>query len=769
AISLNAVQAGDILRELLEKTQQQSEELEAQQEELRITNEELFKQTQLLQASEEELRVQQEELKQANVELEEKAGLLEEQNKAIDQAREAIELKAGELEMTSKYKSEFLANMSHELRTPLNSILILAKMLSENKHGRLSADEIKYSTVIHNAGNDLLTLINDILDLSKIEAGKIDLNIERFDIGLMENDLKLLFAEVARTKKIEYSITIGPNAPSHMVSDRMRVEQIVKNLLSNAFKFTSAAGEVSVFIDRASTDVSLNHEKLRAGVNIAISVKDSGIGISKEKQKLIFEAFQQEDGSTSRKYGGTGLGLSISRELASILGGEIQVQSTPGEGSTFTLYLPVELEAKEEIDGDEPKTTAIPARVERARPAPAPAPVKLSENTILIVEDDPTFSDIVKDYAEKSGFVALTAFDGETGLEMAEKHLPKAIILDIKLPGMDGWGVLKKLKSNPKTHHIPVHIMSAMDGMDGKAQKLGAIDFLKKPIEASRLEEVFRELHGDDSKIRAVLIVEDQQLQSDNLKRMLETRKVEVKQAFTGAEAEQLLTTQHFDCIILDLKLPDVDGMDLLNTIKSQEKYQGIPVVINTAHDLSKEELAGIMKHSNAMIMKSGKSDERLLDEVNLFFNKIKSDSPKPGTQKTEYVPVSQDNSLRGKSILLVDDDMRNVFALSTALQSCDMEVIIAGNGIEAIEKLGENAKTDLVLMDIMMPEMDGYEAMREIRKNNKWSKLPIIALTAKAMKNDREKCIEAGASDYISKPVDIEKLLSLMRVWISR
>ncbi len=770
-ITLTAAQAGEKLRELFEKTQQQAEELEAQQEELRITNEELYKQTQLLQASEEELRVQQEELKQANVELEEKARLLEEQNKAIDQAREAIVLKADELELTSKYKSEFLANMSHELRTPLNSILILARMLSENKHQHMTDDEIKYATVIYNAGNDLLTLINDILDLSKIEAGKIDLSIEEFELAQVKVDLNLLFAEVARTKKINFAIEINENTPKHMVSDRLRVEQILKNLLSNAFKFTSPAGEVSVLIARAPSSVKLKHEKLQKGINIAVSVKDSGIGISLEKQKLIFEAFQQADGSTSRKYGGTGLGLSISRELASILGGEIQVESVPGQGSVFTLYLPSEIEAVETINAEseeleETSVSAVALPVNSGTTAPL---TDFSEDTILIVEDDVVFSDIVRDYAEKSGFHVLTAFDGISGLDMAKQYLPKAIILDIKLPGMDGWAVLKNLKSDSSTHHIPVHIMSAMDGMDGKAQKLGAINFLKKPIDADRLETVFMELHNDLGKIKNVLIIEDQELQSDNLKKLLNDQQVEVMQAYTGAQAMVMLAESNFDCIILDLKLPDVDGVELLDKIKGIDRYNKIPIVINTSMDLSRETLAKVMKHSNAMVVKSGKSDERLLDEVNLFFNKIRTE-PTPVKSKHPSAPTSDiDKSLRGKTVLLVDDDMRNVFALSAALQSHELNVLIAGNGLEALSKLKASDSIDIVLMDIMMPEMDGYEAMQEIRKNKKWTSLPIIALTAKAMKNDREKCIEAGASDYISKPVDVNKLLSLMRVWISR
>lgn len=775
-ITLNALEASDKLKELLEKSQQQSEELEAQQEELRITNEELHKQTQLLQASEEELRVQQEELQQANVELEEKAAQLEETNKTVEQAREAIAIKAGELELTGKYKSEFLANMSHELRTPLNSILILAKMLSENKHQHLNDEEVKYASVIHNAGNDLLTLINDILDLSKIESGKIDLNIERFELKEVEADLKLLFDEVANNKKIEFGVNIAEDAPFSMVSDRLRFEQIIRNLLSNAFKFTSPGGGVSVNLGKPAKNIVLKHDKLQGVPVLAIGVKDSGIGIPPDKQKLIFEAFQQADGSTSRKYGGTGLGLSISRELASILGGEIQVESTPGVGSTFTLFIPVELENRAPLIAPEPKPVVLATESAATEEELEPVQVEPSEDTILVVEDDVNFSDIVKSYAENSGFKVLTAYDGKTGLELARTRLPQAIILDIKLPEMDGWTVLRKLKSDPNTREIPVHIMSAMDGEDDKAQKLGALNFLKKPVQAEKLQEVFGALHAElVGKIKSVLVIEDQEIHSEILRKMLADQGVEVRQAFTGAEAEELLNTYQFDCLILDLKLPDIDGVELLDKIKKNDKYRNLPVVINTAMEMNQAMLSRVMKHSNAMIMKSGKSDERLLDEVNLFFNKIKADAAKPAPQSSRRIePVKpkgsqMDQSLKNKKILLVDDDMRNVFALSAALQGFDLEVTIAGNGREAIEKLKENDKIDLVLMDIMMPEMDGYQAMTEIRKEKKWANLPIIALTAKAMKNDREKCIEAGASDYISKPVDVEKLLSLIRVWMSR
>ncbi len=767
-------------QELFEKTQQQAEELESQHEELRTTNDELIRKTKLLQASEEELRVQQEELRQINSELEEKAEMLAERNRAVDQAHEAISLKAKELEQTSKYKSEFLANMSHELRTPLNSILILARILSENKQANLNDEQIKYSSVIHNAGSDLLTLINDILDLSKIESGKIDLTIENVLQGDIQCDIELLFKEVANNKKVNFSYNIDEAIPEVLVSDRVRIEQILKNLLSNAFKFTPENGSVTVDLTVAPTEIEFNHpalQNLRSEGEpvLAFSVTDTGIGIPEDKQALIFEAFKQADGSTSRKYGGTGLGLSISRELSNILGGEIKVTSVPGKGSTFTLYLPVN-------HSHAPTPELVPERASIPKipiASPTHTPVIKSKDkkgqTMLIVEDDPLFAEILVNYAKERGFTPLLAKQGDTGLELALEHLPDAIVLDIMLPVMDGWTILKRLKEDPKTRDIPVHMMSAADEKQLKAVSEGAIGFLKKPIAKEKLDEAFDLLGGIGTSIlNKVLIIEDHEIQSDDLKNQLLGKKVHVEQAFNGEDAMKLLAENNdFDCIILDLNLPDISGLDLLDKIKEQEGLGQIPVVINTAMELDQDRLARVMRHTHAMVLKNNKSNERLLDEVHLFMNRVKSD-----TQPKDFTPRSLEGgakntatlegALKNKLVLVVDDDMRNIFALTSALQAYDLKIEIANNGVEALKKLEENPETHLVLMDIMMPEMDGYEAMSEIRKQNRFKKLPIIALTAKAMKNDREKCIEAGANDYISKPVDIDKLLSLMRVWLS-
>ncbi|MET4139100.1 response regulator [Pedobacter sp. UYP1] len=773
-VGINSAVARAQLRDLFLQTQQQAEELESQQEELRTTNEELIHKSEELQASEEELRVQQEELRQTNAELEEKASLLEERNISVNEAREAMSLKAEELEVSSKYKSEFLANMSHELRTPLNSILILARILKENRPENLNEEQLKYAGVIHNAGSDLLTLINDILDLSKIESGKVDLDIEPVRPQEVKQNMESLFTEIARSKKIAYQITLGQGLPERFMTDLSRAEQIIKNLLSNAFKFTPENGEIKLEIDLADDQLKYYSEHLKNSNQqiISFSVKDSGIGIPEDKQKLIFEAFKQADGTTSRKYGGTGLGLSISKELANILGGEIQVNSGPGIGSCFTLYLPVT--HQNQFTEPEPAPNPEPVVMPFISEEPVLAPVnKNRKQTLLIVEDDLVFADVLKDYAIEKGFEPLLAHSGNVGLEMAIKELPDAIILDVMLPVMDGWSILKRLKDNPQTKHIPIHMMSAGEVKGERALKEGAIGFLKKPIEKDQLDHAFSVLNSGHIlyNFQTVLIIEDHELQSLAVKEQLVEKGIEVAQAFTGQEALDMLEHQTFDCIILDLNLPDTSGFDLLDKIKTQDRFTHIPVIINTAMELDQDKIAHIMKYSEAMVLKSNKSNDRLIDEVSLFMNKLKKQdnfqTTAKGSSKNKTVSTIE-KVLKDKTILITDDDMRNIFALSSALQVYDINIVIANNGREAIEKLEETANIDLVLMDIMMPEMDGYEAMRTIREKREYKKLPIIALTAKAMKNDREKCIEAGANDYIAKPVDIDQLLSMLRVWLS-
>lgn len=758
-VAINTAQSREMLQTLVEETQLQAEELEAQQEELRVTNDELMNKTQMLQSSEEELRVQQEELKEINFELEEKARLLEEKNQVIEDAREAIVLKMQQLEQSGKYKSEFLANMSHELRTPLNSILILARILKDNKNQNLSEEEAKYANVIFKAGNDLLTLINDILDLAKIESGKVEFNFEDIEIEEISEDLSQLFSEVAKNKDIKYAINIEKSLPKKILTDKIRVEQILKNLLSNAFKFTPKEGSVTVgFI------------YLEASNQIKIDVTDTGIGIPEEKLGLIFEAFQQADGSTSREYGGTGLGLSICRELAQRMNGEITVRSEVGKGSTFSLTIPIENKSEIEHTDTEKLVGRMLVESKNEQPKVKTQPVvntKLAHEKplLLIVEDDIVFNDFLKDYGINKGFEVLQVFDGESAIAEAINKKPDAILLDIMLPGIDGWKVLKRLKSEEATEFIPVHMMSAGDQREKKALQYGALSFIKKPVEKDQLDQVFHSIIGpSELNYKNILLVEDHQIQSDALAELFRSKSISVQQAFTGKEALDYLENGSFDCIILDLNLPDISGVDLLEKIKSEDKNKDLPVVINTAMELDEERLSRLLKYSNATVMKSEKSSDRLIDEVNLFLHKIKHDDLAESPKSMS----STETQLKGKTILVVDDDMRNIFALTAILDGFGFAVEIANDGLEALDKLDKVKEIDLVLMDIMMPKMDGYEAMKEIRKMPQFQKLPIIALTAKAMKEDRDLCIAAGANDYITKPVDVDKLLALIKIWIT-
>ncbi|MFD0794454.1 response regulator [Mucilaginibacter litoreus] len=758
-IAVNTAQARTIMHDLFEETQQQAEELEAQQEEMRVTNEELINKTEMLQASEEELRVQQEELRTINAELEEKASLLEEKNQAIEEARQSITQKATELETTGRYKSEFLANMSHELRTPLNSILVLARILKDNKPANLSEDQIKYASVIFNAGNDLLTLINDILDLSKIESGKLDLNNEQISIADILSDMQSLFAEVASNKHINFT-TNSFGVPATIVTDKVRAEQVIKNLLSNAFKFTQENGAISV---NAVAGPRPN--------TVSFKIKDSGIGIPADKQKIIFEAFQQADGSTSRKYGGTGLGLSISRELSSLLGGEITVTSEQGVGSEFVFTLPFEASFTSAQDEDtiptvesyKPATTNFLQSVTKHETKPGHEPF------VVIVEDDKNFSIILQDYARDHGFKSVMVNEGTNAVEIIKEQQPDAVILDIMLPGKDGWQILKELKQDDATMHIPVHLMSAGEAAANRVHKEGAISFLKKPVNTETLDKLFGDIMArSGTKFTQILLVEDHKAQSQALKDLMQGQGITVDQAFDGESAFRMLHEREYQCVVLDLNLPDISGLDLLDKIKEVDKFAALPVIINTAMELDKTSVNRLMQYANAMVVKTSKSSDRLIDEVNLFLNKISETGPQanlnPGKPKT--ITKGKD-AIKGKKVLIVDDDMRNIFALSSALESYDLVVEIANDGEEALQKLEEVSDIDIVLMDIMMPKMDGYEATRQIRKQNKWAKLPVIALTAKAMKDDREKCIAAGANDYITKPVDMDRLISLMQLWL--
>ena len=758
-IAVNTAQARTIMHDLFEETQQQAEELEAQQEEMRVTNEELMNKTEMLEASEEELRTQQEELRAINAELEEKASLLEEKNQAIEEARKSIDVKVLELETTGKYKSEFLANMSHELRTPLNSILVLARILKDNKPLNLSEDQIKYASVIFNAGNDLLTLINDILDLSKIESGKLEMQNEQIKITDIVKDMEMLFAEVASNKHIKFTSNIG-NVPKLIFTDKVRVEQVIKNLLSNAFKFTPESGSISINVIPGPIEKTLS-----------FSIKDTGVGIPQDKQKVIFEAFQQADGSTSRKYGGTGLGLSISRELTTLLGGVITLASEPGVGSEFTLTIPFEAKQVPVAEGDVlPTVETFDAKPDFLKAAPKKSKAEDRDPLVVIVEDDKNFANILQDYSRDHGYKSVMVNEGTNAVEIIKEHMPDAVILDIMLPGKDGWQILKELKQSEDTMHIPVHLMSAGDAAANRVRREGAISFLKKPIDTGTLDKLFADIMlQSGAKFKQILLVEDHKAQSQALKDMMEGQGITVDQAFDGESAFRMLHENDYQCVILDLNLPDISGLDLLDKIKGVDRFIELPVIINTAMELDKTSVNRLMHYANAMVVKTSKSSDRLIDEVNLFLNKISE-----ANSKASFIPNAKakvmnkgKDALKGKKVLVVDDDMRNIFALSSALESYDFVVEIANDGEEAITKLEQTPDIDIVLMDIMMPKMDGYEATRYIRKQNKWAKLPVIALTAKAMKDDREKCIAAGANDYITKPVDIDRLIALMQLWL--
>ncbi|MCW3116317.1 MAG: response regulator [Chitinophagaceae bacterium] len=780
AIVFSAAQSRTKLKELLEETQRQAEELEAQQEELKQSNEELQEKTELLEKSEAELKAQQEELQQSNEELEEKANLLEEQKEKLENAKMDIENKARELEVTGKYKSEFLANMSHELRTPLNSILILSQLLSENKNKSLGDKEVEFSRNIYNSGADLLNLINEILDLSKVESGKMELEIVELPVAEINAEINSMFSEVAKNKIIDFNIRHNEKELKSLTTDKQRLEQILRNLLSNAFKFTGKGGRVTLDIHKAGPGVFFKNSKLNnIPAVVAFSVMDTGIGIPENKLGIVFEAFQQADGSTKRKYGGTGLGLSISRELANALGGEIHVQSKEGVSSTFTLYLPLKfdasilpaLEGKVDVKNNESARKII--KVEKFPIAEGEIQddrynIHENDKVILIMEDDASFSGLLLDFVRERNYKGIVAAQGNTGLSYARHYKPDAVLLDMKLPVMDGAEVLRHLKNDPDLRHVPVQIISGYDRRK-EGMELGAFDFILKPAGNEELKNVFDKIEEFVSKkLKRLLIVEDNELQNKAIRELIGNGDVKSSSAYSGSQAFEMMNKEHFDCVILDLGLPDMLGFELLEQIKGDDKLNKIPIIVYTGKDLSKDENARVMKFANTVVLKTADSHERLLDETMLFLHRVESRLPKEKQNIIRKLHKT-DEVLINKKVLVVDDDIRNIYSLTNALEEEGMHCLTAENGNAAVKILKENPSIEMVLMDVMMPEMDGYEATKEIRKIAKFNKLPIIALTAKAMKGDREKCLNAGMSDYISKPVNIEQLLSLMRVWLYR
>jgi CheY-like chemotaxis protein len=804
-VVLNTIQANMRTEELLEQSQQlthelqsQSEELQAQQEELQQTNKELEEQAASLKASEEMLQTQQEELQQTNEELEEKAQLLEEQNRRIEiknreieLARAALEEKAEQLALSSRYKSEFLANMSHELRTPLNSLLILAKLLGENPDDNLTEKQIEFADTIYSAGSDLLGLINDILDLSKVEAGRMDVHVGEVKLSDLRDFVERSFRPVSEDRSVEFEIEVhGANVPPTIETDEQRLQQIVKNLLSNAFKFTDRGG-VKLRIGVAEGRQFASEALSRAEQVIEFAVQDTGAGIPHDKLRLIFEAFQQADGTTSRRYGGTGLGLTISRDIARLLGGEIHVESTVGEGSTFTLFLPARYQPVERPPAEEVEEYEIVlADLEGNAGSPPPPPVveepeldpalflpsevdddrdeiQEGDRVVLIVEDDAELARTELDVARERGFKGIVALRGDSGIALAHEYKPDAIILDMKLPVLDGWAVLDRLKQHPETRHIPVHIVSAGDGRQN-ALRAGAVAFIEKPVSKEGLEETFGQIRTFiDRGVKRLLVVEDDEDQRRSLVELIGSGEdVEVTAVGSSEEALEALQLQRYDCMVVDLKLPELGGFELLERLKEDERSASTPVIVYTGKELTREEATKLHKLADTIVVKDASSPERLLDETALFLHRVERKLPQEKRRLLEQLH-SAEEVFKGKKVLIVDDDVRNVFALTSVLEAHGMEVLYAENGRDGMELLRRNPDVDLVLMDIMMPELDGYQTTRAIREDDAFARLPIISLTAKAMKGDREKAIAAGASDYIAKPVDTDQLLSLMRVWL--
>jgi CheY-like chemotaxis protein/signal transduction histidine kinase/HAMP domain-containing protein len=747
------------------------------------------------------------ELQQTNLELAEKARLLSDQNieverknREVEQAKLALEEKATQLALSSKYKSEFLANMSHELRTPLNSLLILAQQLSDNPDGNLTERQIEFARTIYGSGSDLLTLINDILDLSKIESGTVTLEVSEYRFRTLSGYVERTFRHMAEAKQIDFSVELGAELPASMMTDTTRLQQILKNLLSNAFKFTSR-GKVSMRIAMAKGGWSPDHPNLSQADNVlAFSVTDTGVGIPSDKLQLIFEAFQQADGSTARKYGGTGLGLSISRELARLLGGEIRVESVVGVGSTFTLYLPYNRSGF--VNYEQPESQLPIQAVETnlvyaeqgadgtgaVRLAPSPGmPLSFEEAeqpyesmmddrsrldpgdpVVLIVEDDARFAEVLLDHAHEKNFKCIVTHSGDAALTLARDYLPAAILLDIDLPDVDGFTVLDRLKRYPSTRHIPVHVLTSSKERE-RALRQGAISYLHKPVTRERLVEEFARMQQFLARgKRSLLVVEDDQTQRDAIVALVSASDVQVVAVGSGAEALEAIKSAHFDCMVLDLSLPDISGFELLDRIGADTALRDLPVIVYTATELARKDVTRLKRYAKTVVVKDARSPERLLDETSLFLHRSPASLPEPQRRILEDIHAG-DDGLVGRKVLIVDDDLRNIFALSSVLERQQMKVSFAENGKDGIEVLDQNPDIEIVLMDIMMPEMDGYDTMRAIRRNPKFKSLPIITLTAKAMKGDRDKCLAAGASDYITKPVDVAQLLSLMRVWLHR
>jgi CheY-like chemotaxis protein/putative methionine-R-sulfoxide reductase with GAF domain len=756
-VVFNTIEATMRTEGLLEQSQQLTVQLQSRQRELQQTNEELGTKAKLLA--------------EQNAEVERK-------NAEVEQARHALEEKAAELALTSKYKSEFLANMSHELRTPLNSILILSQQLAENSSGSLSERQVEFCRNINSSGSDLLNLINDILDLSKIESGTVTVEIEELPFPQLRETINRTFRHVAEAKNLPFNVEFSASLPQHIESDPKRLQQILKNLLSNAVKFT-ARGHVNLRVHLATSGWSTDHPVLsKAPQVVAFTVEDTGIGIAPEKQKLIFEAFQQADAGTSRKYGGTGLGLAISRELAFLLNGEIRLTSVLGEGSTFTLYLPLHFPGVEALRAKQADSASGYTARRRDITALAPArgdrveddrdQIDEGDPVLLIIEDDPHYARILLGLARDKGFKGIVSLSGAVGLSLARQFRPTAISLDIFLPDMLGWTVLNQLKLDPGTRHIPVQIITLEEERQHGLSH-GAFAYLVKEPTTQGLVTAFDRIKEFTApRTKRLLIVEDNDIERKSMVELLGYEDIEIVAVPTGSDAMRLLGEQRFDCMVLDLRLPDMTGFELLEKMRAIPNFAELPVVVFTGKDLNSDEQMKLRALAKSVILKDVQSPERLLDETSLFLHRVTTDLPAEKQAMLERIHGSSE-VLIGRKVLVVDDDARNIFALTSLLENQEMDVVSATSGRGAIEIVENTPDLSMVLMDIMMPDMDGFETMRQIRRDPRFRTLPILALTAKAMKGDREKCLDAGASDYISKPVNTDQLLSLMRVWLFR
>ncbi|PKG38415.1 response regulator [Psychromonas sp. Urea-02u-13] len=797
-VVINNVQARQRIETLLVDSNKQAVTLQEQQEELKASNENLIEQTQQLKVSEEELRQQSEELTVSNEELGKKQKDLQAQKDHIEASEKALSIQAKELTIASKYKSEFLANMSHELRTPLNSLLLLSKSLAENSSGHLDETEVEDANIIYDGGQSLLSLINDILDLSKVEAGKLNIHLENVPLQQIKSRLLQLFNPLANDKNIKLTADIALDLPEKITTDSQRLDQILRNLISNAIKFTPV-GEVNINFTKPGEDILFRNNHLTAQNCIAISVTDSGIGINEDKIQAIFEAFQQEDGSTSRKYGGTGLGLTIARELSHLLGGEIQLESKVNSGSCFTLFIPINNEGAHELDEETkliendistPKKEAPEAPSVKARHITNFATmqqeidqqlnvfidddrfsISTADKSLLVIDDDKVFARILRDHARKNGYKCLVAGDGRSGIYLAQQHKPSGIILDLMLPDIDGHQVLEQLKASSKTRNIPVEIISAHSENKSEALTQGAIGLQTKPVSSEQLQQVLNEIENQSKvKTQKILIIEDDKNHSTATTRLLENRGLQANSVSTGEAGISEITTGQYDCVILDLGLPDMTGIELLQKINSTELEHLPAFIVYTGKELTDAEQSELDKYSSTVVIKGVDSPARLLDDISLFLHNIEENVQQNISEKDKLsmrLLHDEDDMLQGRKILLADDDMRNAYALSKKLLAIGCDVEIADNGKEALELLEKNSDFELILMDIMMPIMDGNEAMSKIRSMKEYQKVPIIALTAKTMPEDRELALKSGASEYLTKPIDFEKLISILRIWL--